>query len=257
MRITWRAPPRETWNGQLKGYYVGYRKAKDGASTAFTLKSVDVKGNSAGAHHHGQGGGNHPDPLAIEAEEHEYFLRDLAKGTDYEIVLKAYNMAGSGPQSHVLTARTPEGDQPAAQHLVATDATASSITLRWTTKDPMGVRGFQDQGSAASSAITSYTLHYQREGEPRWREIPLSSSLATASPPANAGDSQQQQQVVVSPSYTYTLANLESGVHYRIFVTAVNRFGFSDPSNIVFPKTAGGNVFKGRSLVEVSNYPLY
>lgn len=183
-------------------------------------------GTSKGSSSHHQG--SHHDPISIEAEEHEYFLRDLAKGTEYEIVLKAYNLAGSGPQSHVLLARTPEGDQPAAQHLVATDATASSITLRWSTKDP--VRNADSQ----STLISSYTLHYQREGEPRWREIPLSSQLATATPTTS--------ESTYNPSYTYTLGNLESGVHYRIFVTAVNRYGFSDPSNIVFPKTAGGKV---------------
>lgn len=203
VRITWRAPPRESWNGIIKGYYVGYRKAKD-TTTAYTLKSVDSK---------------HSDPALIESEQYEYFLRDLLKGTEYEVVIKAYNLAGSGPQSHVLMAHTMEGDMPPAQHLTAVDSSPSSISLRWTQKDT------RDQ----LSPVTSYTLHYQREGEPKWREIPL-SSLATSAPPVDSA----------LPTFTYTLQNLDPGVQYRIFVTAVNRYGFSDPSNIIITRTTGG-----------------
>ena len=135
------------------------------------------------------------------------------------MVIKAYNLAGSGPQSHVLMARTLDGDLPPAQHLIATDANSETISVRWSQKD----------SRESQTPITSYTLHYQREGEPKWREIPF-SALSTSAPLVDS----------TIPTYTYTLVNLEPGVQYRIFVTAVNRYGFSDPSNIVFTKTIGG-----------------
>lgn len=206
IRITWRAPPKESWNGIIKGYYVGYRKSKD-SNTAYTLKSVDSK---------------HSDPALIENELYEYFLRDMFKGSEYEVVIKAYNLAGSGPQSHVLLARTLDGDLPPAQHLAAVDTSSNTISLRWNQKDNRDLQ----------TPVTSYTLHYQREGEPKWREIPL-SSLTTSSPPVESS----------IPTFTYTLQNLESGVQYRVFVTALNRYGFSDPSNIVITKTVGGKLF--------------
>lgn len=161
----------------------------------------------------------HTDPVQIENEPCEYFLRDLLKGTEYEVVIKAYNLAGSGPQSHVLLARTSDGDLPPAQHLIAVDTSLNSISLRWSQKDT------REQ----LTPVTSYTLHYQREGEPKWREIPL-SSLTTSSPPVDSS----------IPTFTYTLQNLDSGVQYRVFVTSMNRYGFSDPSNIVITKTSGG-----------------
>lgn len=204
IRITWRAPPKEFWHGLIKGYYVGYRKAVD-KNIAFTLKSIDSK---------------HTDPNLIENEIYEYFLRDLMKGTEYEIVIKAYNLAGSGPQSHVILTRTMDGDLPPAQHLIATETTTNSISLRWHQRD----------NRESITPITSYTLQYQKEGEPKWHEIPF-SSMTTTAPLVDSA----------MPIYTYTLQNLELGAHYRIFVTAVNRFGFSDPSNIVYTKTIGGS----------------
>ncbi|XP_075676407.1 cell adhesion molecule Dscam1-like isoform X2 [Dermatophagoides pteronyssinus] len=216
IRITWRAPPKEFWNGLIKGYYVGFRKAED-SNQAYTLKSIDSKYTEANQ---------------IENEVYEYFLRDLSRGTEYEIVIKAYNMAGSGPQSHVLLARTLDGDLPPAQHLIATETTTNSISLRWHQRD----------NRDSITPIISYTLQYQKEGEPKWHEIPF-STLATSSP------SIMEQSSSTMPIYTYTLSNLESGVHYRIFVTAVNRFGFSDPSNIVFTKTIGERLnFQGKLM---------
>ncbi|XP_075586172.1 cell adhesion molecule Dscam1-like isoform X1 [Dermatophagoides farinae] len=222
IRITWRAPPKEFWNGLIKGYYVGFRKADD-TNTAYTLKSIDSKYTEANQ---------------IESEVYEYFLRDLSRGTEYEIVIKAYNMAGSGPQSHVLLARTLDGDLPPAQHLIATETTTNSISLRWHQRD--------NRNSITS--IISYTLQYQKEGEPKWHEIPF-SSLATSAP------SIEQSSM---PIYTHTLVNLESGTNYRIFVTAVNRFGFSDPSNIVNTKTIGERLnFQGKLMNHYYESPYY
>ncbi|KAJ6222590.1 hypothetical protein RDWZM_001135, partial [Blomia tropicalis] len=221
IRITWRAPPKESWNGIIKGYYVGYRKSKD-SNTAYTLKSVDSK---------------HSDPALIENELYEYFLRDMFKGSEYEVVIKAYNLAGSGPQSHVLLARTLDGDLPPAQHLAAVDTSSNTISLRWNQKDNRDLQ----------TPVTSYTLHYQREGEPKWREIPL-SSLTTSSPPVESS----------IPTFTYTLQNLESGVQYRVFVTALNRYGFSDPSNIVITKTVGERVLaQGKMFNHFYDAPYY
>ncbi|KPM10853.1 cell adhesion molecule-like protein 15, partial [Sarcoptes scabiei] len=212
LRITWRSPPKEFWNGLIKGYYVGYRKASN-SNSVFTLKSIDTK---------------HTDPNLIENEQYEYFLRDLSKGTEYEIVIKAFNLVGSGPQSHHLIARTLDGDLPSSQHLLATDTTQNSISLRWHQRDNRDIFG-------SSTPIKSYMLQYQKEGEPKWHEIPFDSLMATSNPPV---DSQSM------PVYTYVLQNLEPGAHYRIFVTAINRYGFSDPSNIVYTKTIGGWSYK-------------
>ena len=144
----WRSPPIEHWNGVIKGYYVGYRKSRE-ASHPFTLKLVESKPSQNGK--------------KAEIVNYEYFLRDLMKGTEYAIVVKAYNSAGSGPQSHEMLVHTHDGDLPSAQQLTAFDSTANTISLRWYQKD---IRESQ------SSPITSYTIHYQREGDSKWTEVP-------------------------------------------------------------------------------------
>jgi hypothetical protein len=206
IRVTWRSPPIEHWNGVIKGYYVGYRKSRE-TSHPFTLKLVESKPSLNAKN--------------LETETYEYFLRDLMKGTEYAIVVKAYNSAGSGPQSHEMLVLTHDGDLPSAQQLSAIDSTANTISLRWYQKD---IRESQ------SSPITSYTIHYQKESDPKWREIPI-TSFATPTPSSDIA------------SYSYVLPNLETGTQYKIFVTAINRYGISDPSNIIITKTEGGMAF--------------
>ncbi|XP_054156620.1 cell adhesion molecule DSCAML1-like isoform X1 [Oppia nitens] len=205
IRITWRAPPKEHWNGVIKGYYVGYRKARE-TNHPFTLKLVESK----------------PNQKSAESESYEYFLRDLVKGNEYAIVVKAYNSAGSGPQSHEMFAHTFDGDLPPAQLLSAMESTNTLITVRWHQKD---IRESQ-------TPTQSFTLHYQREGESKWKEVPISSLVTPA--PITEGSA--------LASYNYNLENLESGIQYRLFVTAVNRYGFSDPSNVVIARTDGGDI---------------
>jgi hypothetical protein len=202
IRVTWRSPQIEHWNGVIKGYYVGYRKTRD-PSFPFIYVSVESK----------------PSPTGKEAEivNYEHFVRHLTKGTEYAIVVKAYNSAGSGPQSHEMLVHTHDGDLPSAQHLSIIDSTANTLSLRWYQKD------FRE---SQSSPITSYTIHYQKEGDHKWIEVPI-TSFATPTPSDIA-------------SYSYVLQNLETGAQYKIFVIAINRYGISDPSNIVITKTEGG-----------------
>ncbi|GIY09031.1 down syndrome cell adhesion molecule-like protein 1 [Caerostris extrusa] len=44
--------------------------------------------------------------------QQEFFLTNLLKASDYSVVVKAYNSAGSGPPSHELYVRTLDGDLP-------------------------------------------------------------------------------------------------------------------------------------------------
>jgi len=206
IRVTWRSPPIEHWNGVIKGYYVGYRKTRE-TSHPFTLKLVESKPSQNGK--------------KAEIVNYEYFLRDLMKGTEYTIVVKAYNSAGSGPQSHEIAVHTIDGDLPSAQQLSAIDSTSNSISLRWYQKD---IRESQ------SSPITSYTIHYQKEGDAKWKEVPI-TTFTTPTPTSD---------ITAITSYSYVLSSLESGTQYKMFVTAINRYGISDPSNIVVTKTDGG-----------------
>ncbi|XP_065296212.1 cell adhesion molecule Dscam1-like isoform X5 [Dermacentor albipictus] len=175
--ISWKAPPREHWNGHLLGYYIGYRPGD--TESPFSYRRVEASPNNA---------------------SHEYLLGGLQRGTEYLLVLRAYNSAGSGPASQEKTVRTMDGDVPEAPRLFVTGVTADSMTLRWVIR--------------SSSDVTGFNIHYRQEGG-TWLELPI----------------------VNTANNTYTLTNLHPGYVYQVYVTASNVLGRGDPSAILLVKT--------------------
>ncbi|OQR76598.1 neogenin-like [Tropilaelaps mercedesae] len=88
IRVSWKPPPRDEWNGQLKGYYIGYKPSGQGQPHSF--KTAEYKENST----------------------NEFFLTGLQKATEYSVVVKAFNGAGVGRQTPDLHVKTLEGDLP-------------------------------------------------------------------------------------------------------------------------------------------------
>lgn len=80
-------PPKEYWNGELKGYYVGYRP--EGMNHPYTFKSVEASAN----------------------DSNEYLITGLTKSARYSVLVKAYNKAGTGPPSQELVIRTLDGGE--------------------------------------------------------------------------------------------------------------------------------------------------
>ncbi|XP_049273057.1 Down syndrome cell adhesion molecule-like protein 1 homolog isoform X4 [Rhipicephalus sanguineus] len=175
--ISWKAPPREHWNGHLLGYYIGYRPRD--TESQFSYRRVEASPNNA---------------------SHEYLLGGLQRGTEYTLVLKAYNSAGSGPASQEKTVRTMDGDVPEAPRLFVTGVTADTMTLRWVIR--------------SSSDVTGFNIHYRQEGG-TWLELPI----------------------VNTANNTYTLTNLHPGYVYQVYVTASNVLGRGDPSAILLVRT--------------------
>ncbi|XP_077487051.1 cell adhesion molecule Dscam1-like isoform X3 [Amblyomma americanum] len=175
--ISWKAPPREHWNGHLLGYYIGYRPRD--SESPFSYRRVEASPNNA---------------------SHEYLLGGLQRGTEYGLVLRAYNSAGSGPASQEKTVRTMDGDVPEAPRLFVTAVTADSMTLRWVIR--------------SSSDVTGFNIHYRQDGG-TWLELPI----------------------VNTANNTYTLTNLHPGYVYQVYVTASNVLGRGDPSAILLIRT--------------------
>ncbi|XP_077540877.1 cell adhesion molecule Dscam1-like isoform X5 [Haemaphysalis longicornis] len=174
--ISWKAPPREHWNGHLQGYYIGYRPRD--SESPFSYRRVEATTNAS----------------------HEYLLGGLQRGTEYGLVLRAYNSAGSGPASQEKTVRTLDGDVPEAPRLFVTGVTTDSMTLRWVIR--------------SSSDVTGFNVHYRQEGG-TWLDLPI----------------------VNTANNTYTLTNLHTGYVYQVYVTASNVLGRGDPSAILMVKT--------------------
>lgn len=223
IRVTWKVPPSETWNGKLRGFYIGFRprgpvntidasQIAGPTSGAFSFRTVDyIKGQQV----------------------FETFLTNLMRGHEYEIVVKAFNDVGSGPESHLMAVRTFDGDLPAPPSLFAHQATHSSISLRWT---------YPSKAQTASNPIKRYVLYYQRQGDDSWLEIgiPVEDRIRPAAlngPEIHQHGHQQSFSISDSGTTSYQLSSLDSGFAYKIYVVAVNNFGMGDPSNIVTTKT--------------------
>ena len=106
--IKWKSPPKETWNGVLIGYRVGYRTLRSGVSSGaegdidtiiskndvdsiekmFTFKEVAASSS------------------LINSEEQQLILTGLSKDTTYVIIIQAFNSAGRGPFSQQVIVET-------------------------------------------------------------------------------------------------------------------------------------------------------
>ncbi|KAL3196675.1 hypothetical protein MRX96_045140, partial [Rhipicephalus microplus] len=96
-------PPRDTWNGVLKGYYVGYRAA-DSSQQPYSFKTVETVVNGS----------------------QEVTLVGLTKSSRYSVIVKAFTAIGSGPPlgspAHV----------PLPPALTLISSTDSAFKVKWT-----------------------------------------------------------------------------------------------------------------------------
>lgn len=137
--IKWKPPPKDHWNGQLKGYRVGYRVLLSPASTttSFTasdsssssqessLAEVSVSSSSSSNSISSEPSNvmfvpptNDPSlmeklysmkevPSAlISSEEQQLILTGLSKATTYSVIVQAFNEAGMGPFSQQVILST-------------------------------------------------------------------------------------------------------------------------------------------------------
>lgn len=94
IQVTWKAPRRETWNGNLMGYYIGFQEHVEGyqhnpsptATANYNFKTVEIGSQFDG----------------------EVTLTRLSKFTTYSIIVQAFNSRGAGPASEPLVVRTKE-----------------------------------------------------------------------------------------------------------------------------------------------------
>ncbi|KAH7948089.1 hypothetical protein HPB52_018435 [Rhipicephalus sanguineus] len=141
--VSWKPPPRDTWNGVLKGYYVGYRAAE--SSQPYSFKTVETVVNGS----------------------QEVTLVGLTKSSRYSVIVKAFNAIGSGPPSEALLVRTLDGDVPLPPALTLISSTDSAFKVKWT------------HSKATVAPVTGYTLHYKKNAGP-WHHIPVVASDDTS-----------------------------------------------------------------------------
>lgn len=77
--VTWRAPERDHWNGEILGYAIGFRKSED-IEFSYNYSRMGTAGGEA----------------------NEYRLTGLDKYTGYQVIVLAFNTKGDGPSSKAI-----------------------------------------------------------------------------------------------------------------------------------------------------------
>lgn len=179
LRIKWKAPPKEDWNGILLGYYVGYRPR--GSEDPYSYQTAPMTNNP----------------------EEEHLLSGLRRATEYSVVVKAYNGAGSGPDSQEIIAKTSDSEPPFPPRLWLESVDRLSIVAHW--QQPPG------------PPVTHYIMSYREESGP-WREL----------------------TVPQTENSKYTLTGLREATRYQIYLQAAGEGSVSEPSEIISVLTEGG-----------------
>lgn len=90
--VSWEAPERDLWNGNLLGYYAGYQLASSPKSTevvstvTYSVKTVEVQNHFGG----------------------DVVLSGLGKFSKYRIIVQAFNAQGTGPATKEILVSTKE-----------------------------------------------------------------------------------------------------------------------------------------------------
>ncbi|XP_072765895.1 Down syndrome cell adhesion molecule 1 isoform X38 [Anoplolepis gracilipes] len=129
LKVTWKPPPREDWNGEILGYYVGYRQSAD---KPYMFETVEFSKEDGKEHHHLQ-------------------IVNLKTYTQYGVVVQAFNKVGSGPMSEERRQHTAEGVPEQPPHdTTCTTLTSQTIRVSWMSPPLI----------AANGVITGYKVIY-------------------------------------------------------------------------------------------------
>ncbi|XP_054710805.1 cell adhesion molecule Dscam2-like [Uloborus diversus] len=141
VRISWKPPPRDEWNGVLTGYYVGYKQSS--SHHPYTYNTVDAE------------------------DDIYYVLRGLRRNTRYLITVRSFNDVGSGPMSEEIPFKTLNQEPPVQPILVVKDIGSTFLQIHWIMPDDEKLK------------ISGYTIHYRKNGE-KWKEISVPDAVQTS-----------------------------------------------------------------------------
>ncbi|XP_046406478.1 Down syndrome cell adhesion molecule-like protein Dscam2 isoform X2 [Ischnura elegans] len=139
-------------------------------------------------------------PRAQLAPDGALFLPNVQRADDGDYTCRVWNEHGRDVITHHLVVQVP----PAPPLLLATAASAHSVSLQWKIGDEGG------------SAVRGVALHVKAEGG-EWEEIRVERGRST-----------------------HQLTGLRCGTQYRVYATAHNRIGVGAPSAQLSVRTQGG-----------------
>ncbi|XP_035228691.1 Down syndrome cell adhesion molecule-like protein Dscam2, partial [Stegodyphus dumicola] len=138
LRVSWEPPEKRMRNGNIKGYYVGYKDAN--SSEPYQYKTVDL-------------------PISKELRV-TTDLRGLNAFSHYSVVVQAFNLKGAGPRSDPVVAMTME-DVPSIPPQQVDCMALTSQTIKVTWQPP--------PSSAIHGVLKGYKVFYRSADD--WHEI--------------------------------------------------------------------------------------
>lgn len=206
------SPRKSSWNGDISGYYIGYRAENSEVDLYKTVENGDESPNG----------------------KFESHITNLQRSTVYEAWVQAFNSRGTGPRSELVLVRTLADVPPSAPVLRLHTATTDSITVSWS---PVAF------GSRSSNDLTLYYRLYQPNSPTTDHTVnggivlrPSSSSLGSSS---TSSANTWRDISILEPTGRHTVTSLDCGRAYEFFATAHNSVGKSEPSTPLVARTRG------------------
>lgn len=198
------SPKKTSWNGDISGYYIGYRAENSDTDLYKTVEKGDENVNG----------------------KYESHITNLQRSTVYEAWVQAFNARGTGPRSEVVLVRTLADVPPSAPFLRLHSSTTASITISWS---PAAF------GSRSSNDLTLYYRTYQ----PSPDHNSINGATIARNSVSNSGSNTWRDISILEPSGRHTVSGLECGRAYEFFATAHNSVGKSEPSIPLIARTRG------------------
>ncbi|XP_014244470.1 Down syndrome cell adhesion molecule-like protein Dscam2 isoform X40 [Cimex lectularius] len=120
LKVTWSPPERDSWNGEIQGYYVGYKLSD--SDKPYLFETVEFSKE--------------------EGKQHHLMISNLKTYTQYSVVVQAFNKLGAGPMSEETKQYTAEGipDEP-PHEVTCTTLTSQTIRISWVSPAPETANG--------------------------------------------------------------------------------------------------------------------
>uniref|UniRef100_A0A146KTM2 Down syndrome cell adhesion molecule-like protein Dscam2 n=1 Tax=Lygus hesperus TaxID=30085 RepID=A0A146KTM2_LYGHE len=120
LKVTWKPPERDAWNGEIQGYYVGYKLTA--SDKPYLFETVEFSKE--------------------EGREHHLLISNLKTYTQYSVVVQAFNKLGAGPMSEEKKQYTAEGIPEQPPHDPGcTTLTSETIRVSWTPPPAVSANG--------------------------------------------------------------------------------------------------------------------
>lgn len=195
----------------------------------------------------------------------EFILKRVQCNQSLVFRIQAFNLAGAGPSTSEILAKTLDFDVPNTPKIRALKANTTSIELTWSVQGEEPISGYVISYKPATQSDLSVDDHQPnvvRSSDPDVRSnhnsFPVASVPGIVSHDSiewrtikidladhNASDSVAWFDVTtLSPQpsfykYNYVLADLRCGTKYFIYVNAYNQAGQGDPSEVILSRTDG------------------